>query len=91
MSSITVVAVFFVIWWISFVAMANIGVKSQQEAGHIVQGTPAGAPHSVSLWRKVFWVTLVAAIVTAFIYWVIVFSGFTLADYPFMPDFKNYA
>ncbi|MCJ8322530.1 MAG: DUF1467 family protein [Rhizobiales bacterium] len=91
MSLITVIAVFFVIWWVSFVAMANIGVKSQEEAGHIVKGTPAGAPHTIHLWRKFMWVTLVAAIVTAFIYWVIEYSGFTLADYPFMPDFKDYA
>ncbi len=88
MASITVFAVYFVVWWVTFVAMANMGEKSQADLNDIQRGTPAGAPHSFNLKRKVFWVTIVAAIVTGFIYWVIAHSGLTLDDYPFMPDYS---
>lgn len=91
MSIPTIIAVYFVIWWISFVAMANVGVKSQKEAGHVVAGTPAGAPDKINLKRKTMWVSLLAALITGFIFWVITYSGLTLDDYPFMPDFKDYA
>ena len=90
MSLPTIIAVYFVIWWVTFVAMANIGVKSQGEAGEVLKGTPAGAPVEVKLGRKVFQVSIVTAIITGGIYWLIVHSGLTLADYPFMPDFKDY-
>ncbi len=90
MSFGTIIAVYFVIWWITFVAMVNYGHTSQAKAGTIEKGTPAGAPQNFSFGRKAFWVSIVAAIVTAFIYWLIEKSGLSLSDYPFMPNFREY-
>lgn len=90
MSLVTVIAVFFVVWCISFVALANMGVKSQAEQGEVVAGTPAGAPHKARIGRNALWTTLVTIIIVSFIYWLVVYSGLTLADYPFMPNFIDY-
>lgn len=90
MSIITIIATYFVIWWLTFVATANIGVKSQADAGEIVAGTPAGAPYKSNIGYNVIRTTIIAAIIVGFIYWLITYSGFTLADYPFMPDFIDY-
>lgn len=90
MNTVTVIAVYFVVWWISFVAMANIGVKTQADEGKIVAGTPAGAPHQARVGRNVLRTTWVSAIIVGIIYWVVTYSGLTLADYPFMPDFIDY-
>lgn len=90
MNLVTVIAVYFVVWWVTFVAMANIGVKTQADAGEIVAGTPAGAPHKTNLGRNALRTTIVSAIIVGIIYWVVTYSGLTLADYPFMPDFIDY-
>lgn len=90
MSLITVIATYFVIWWLTFVALANFGVKTQADEGKIVAGTPAGAPHNARVGRNALRTTIVAAIIVGFLYWLITYSGLTLADYPFMPDFKDY-
>lgn len=90
MSGITITAVFFVAWWLTFVALANFGVKTQADTGNIVAGTPSGAPDNPRILRNVIRTTIVSAIITGFIYWLINYSGLTLADYPFMPDFIDY-
>lgn len=90
MNLVTVIAVYFVVWWLTFVALANIGVKTQADEGEIVAGTPAGAPAQPRVGRNVLRTTIVAAIIVGFVYWLVTYSGLTLDDYPFMPDFKDY-
>lgn len=65
----TIVAVFFVIWWLCFVAVLPIGNKSQAEAGVIVPGTDPGAPVLPRLWLKVMIATVLGAVVTALLLW----------------------
>lgn len=90
MSNVTIIAVFFVVWWLTFVALANIGVKTQADEGNIVAGTPAGAPANARIGRNVLRTTIVASIIVGFVYWLVTYSGLTLADYPFMPDYIDY-
>ena len=46
MSPLTLVAIYFLIWWIVFFAMLPLGVKSQHEAQvEFERGTDPGAPH----------------------------------------------
>ncbi|MGV8856045.1 MAG: DUF1467 family protein [Devosia sp.] len=66
----SIIAVFFVMWWISFVAVLPIGNKSFHEAGApIVAGTDPGAPMAPRLGRKVLWATGVAVVLTALLMW----------------------
>ena len=62
----SIIAVFFVVWWISFVAVLPIGNKSFHEEGApIVAGTDPGAPMAPRLGRKALWATGVALVLTA--------------------------
>lgn len=63
-------AVFFVIWWLSFVAVLPIGAQSQAEAGaEIVPGTDPGAPVMPQMVRKLLIATGVAIVMTLLLFW----------------------
>lgn len=62
------VVVFLIVWWLFFFTMLPIGVRSQEEAGDVVEGSERGAPQSPNLTRKMWWSTVAASIV-----WIIYF------------------
>lgn len=82
MSILTAIAVYFVIWWIVLFAILPWGVRSQHESEELVEGTEPAAPVRPMLVRKAVATTLVAAIVFAGVYWLIVISDYTLDDIP---------
>ncbi|MDB5615231.1 MAG: hypothetical protein JWQ22_2884 [Devosia sp.] len=65
----SVIAVFFVIWWLTFVAVLPIGNRSQSEVGHVVAGTDPGAPAVPHLLRRALIATGIAIVVTALLFW----------------------
>lgn len=65
----SIIAVFFVIWWLSFVAVIPIGTRSQAEAGEIVAGTDPAAPVEPRLLRKALIATALALVLTLLLFW----------------------
>jgi predicted secreted protein len=65
----SIIAVFFVIWWLTFVAVLPIGDRSQHEAGEVVAGTEPGAPVTPRLLRKALITTVLALGLTALLFW----------------------
>jgi len=65
----SIIAVFFVIWWLSFVAVLPIGNRSQAEAGEVVAGTDPGAPVAPHLLRKALMATALAIVMTLLLFW----------------------
>lgn len=65
----SVLAVFFVIWWLCFVAVLPIGHKSQAEMGDVTAGTDPGAPAAPQLGRKAVLATILSVIFTALLLW----------------------
>jgi predicted secreted protein len=65
MSTSTVIAIYFLIWWITLFAVLPWGVRNQEESGDIVPGTDPGAPAVHTLWKKLLWTTIIASIVFA--------------------------
>ena len=63
------IAVFFVVWWLCFVAVLPIGNRSQAEAGEVVAGTDPGAPVSPRMARKLAIATALAILMTALLLW----------------------
>lgn len=82
----TAIAVYFVIWWVVLFAVLPLKVRTQGEAGEVVAGTPASAPARPHLLLKVALTSVLAAIVFAAL-WMLVNSGLTLDDVPFLPKF----
>jgi predicted secreted protein len=65
----SIIAVFFVIWWLTFVAVLPIGDRSQHEAGEVVAGTEPGAPVAPRLIRKALIATVLAIGLTLLLFW----------------------
>jgi len=63
MSITTVIAIYFLIWWVTLFAVLPWGVRSQHEAGEIAPGTDPGAPAVHRVWRALMWTTLIASLI----------------------------
>jgi predicted secreted protein len=59
----TVLAIYFIIWWVVLFAVLPWGARSQHESGEVTPGTDPGAPAVHRVWGKLFWTTVVASVV----------------------------
>lgn len=75
-------AIYFVIWWITLFAVLPFGVRTQGEAGDVVPGAPASAPAKMSIVAVIIRNTIVATLVFAAVYWLLVYSGLSIMDFP---------
>lgn len=82
MSFGSAVAIYFVVWWTTLFAVLPFGVRTQAEAGDVVPGAPASAPAKTSVPKIVLRNTIVATLVFAVIYWLLVYSGLSIMDFP---------
>jgi predicted secreted protein len=73
------IVLFAVLWFLTLFIVVVIGQRSQQDAGEIVPGTPAGAPADLQFKRKLIWTTIIAAVIWAVIAFVIL-GGFVSRD-----------
>lgn len=67
MSITLALAIYVIIWWITLFAVLPIGLRTQEEAGDVVPGTPESAPAAPRLLRVVAINTLVATVVFALV------------------------
>ena len=67
------IAIYFIVWWTVLFAVLPFGVRTQDEEGTIVPGTPESAPADPRMLRVAGLTTLVATVVFALVYWL----GFT--------------
>jgi predicted secreted protein len=66
----SLIAVYFVVWWLTFVAVLPIGSHSHHETGaEIVAGSDPGAPVAPRLITKALITTVLAAALTALLLW----------------------
>ena len=64
----TLIAIYFLIWWITLFAVLPWGVRNQEESGEVAPGTDPGAPAIHRVWSKLFWTTLIASAIFAILY-----------------------
>ena len=78
MSIWSAIAIYFIIWWVVLFAVLPWGIQNAHEAGEVVEsGNEPGAPVNPRLLVKVLVTTVIAAIVFAGVY-VVVMSGWLL-------------
>lgn len=66
----SIIAVYFVVWWLTFVAVLPIGSQSHHETGaEVILGNDPGAPVQPRLIRKTILTTVLAAVFTALLLW----------------------
>jgi len=68
----TVLAIYFIVWWLVFFTVLPFGIRSQEEPAEIALGTDPGAPKVHGLKTKLLWTTAVSTIVFATFYWAFV-------------------
>ena len=68
MSWSTILAIYFILWWVVLFAVLPWGVHSQDESGDIAPGTDPGAPVRHRLALKFLWTTVLAGVVFAVFY-----------------------
>jgi predicted secreted protein len=82
MNPVSAFAIYFIIWWTSLFAVLSFGLKTQQDSGEVVPGTPASAPQG----RHMLWVfvinTLVATMLFAAFYYVFAVRGWNFDQLP---------
>jgi predicted secreted protein len=71
MSLVLGLAIYFIIWWVCLFAVLPFGVRTQAEAGEVVQGTPESAPAAPRLKRVALITTGVATLVFSVVYFMI--------------------
>lgn len=70
MPIITIVAIYFIVWWICLFLVLPFRVRNQVDAGEHVPGSERGAPAGLfRLWPKLLATTALAAVVTGLLLW----------------------
>ena len=67
----SIVAIYFVVWWVVLFAVLPWGVRTQDEDGEVVVGSASSAPTRPHLVAKAIATSIVAAAVV-FLLWLIV-------------------
>ena len=76
----SIIAIYFVVWWLCFILVLPIGARSQSETGaDMVPGSDPGAPAIFRMWPKLLATTVLAAAMTALLFWGL--SNPTLREY----------
>jgi predicted secreted protein len=61
----SILAIYFVLWWVVLFVTLPFGVRSQHEDGEGAPGTDPGAPIASQMGRKLIWTTIISAIIFA--------------------------
>lgn len=83
------IAIYFIVWWLVLFAVLPIGVRTQDEEGEVEPGTPGSAPVAPKIFSKMLLTTVIASIVFAGIYVILVYKVVKLDDIPFLPRFEK--
>ena len=77
------IVLFSVIWFMLLFIALPLRLKSQDEAGEVVPGTPASAPADPKLRKKFFWVTVTTVVLWVPLVWVIMSGVISIKDIDF--------
>ena len=80
MGIVSGLVLFAVIWSLTFLVALPIKVQTQGDLGDVMPGTHAGSPEHHHIRKKVFWTTIVAAILWAIIATIILSGWITVDD-----------
>ncbi|MEO1612041.1 MAG: DUF1467 family protein [Pseudomonadota bacterium] len=80
MSVTSAIVLFAVCWFMILFIVLPLYIRSQEEAGHVEPGTPAGAPDQPMIKKKLIWTTIAAAIAWAILFTIITSGVITVED-----------
>lgn len=68
MTWVSVVAIYFVLWWLVLFAILPFNLRTQEEEGDVAPGTVASAPKGPHMRRAAIRTTIVSAMIVASFY-----------------------
>ena len=83
------VAIYFVCWWMTLLAVLPIGVRTQGEEGEVVPGTVASAPVLPRIGRKLLLTTILAFIPWSIGFAILEYDILSFSDFTYVPEFSN--
>ncbi|MDP3898149.1 MAG: DUF1467 family protein [Mesorhizobium sp.] len=88
MTWVSVLAVYFIIWWLVLFATLPFSLRTQDDAGEVTLGTASSAPRGAHVGRAMLRTTIVSALVFGALYVANQVFGIGIDDLPhFVPDF----
>jgi predicted secreted protein len=84
MSISAAIVLYAVLWFLTLFVVLPLRLTTQGDAGEIVPGTPAGAPVEANLKKKAKIVTIVASVLWAVLFTIIVTGAITVRDFDVM-------
>ncbi len=88
MSWVSLIALFFVVWWTVLFAILPFGLKTQDDDSDVTLGTVSSAPRGPHMLRAVLWTTLVTVILLGIFYGLTKGLELGIDDLPhIVPDF----
>ena len=82
MGWLSLLAVFFIIWWTVLFAAIPFGLRTQDEDGDVTLGTTESAPRGPHMWRALFRTTIIALIIFGALYFLTRGLGLSFDDIP---------
>ena len=79
-------AIYFICWWLTLFTILPIGVRTQEEEGHVVPGTVESAPANAHILKKLAATTLISGLIFAAGYGLIVSNIITFENIPLLPS-----
>ncbi|WP_039017136.1 DUF1467 family protein [Halocynthiibacter namhaensis] len=80
MAVTSAIVLYAVLWFLTFLCVLPVRLTTQGDEGKVLRGTHAGAPANPQLKKRALITTGIAAVVWAFLFWIIVWEIVTVAD-----------
>ncbi|WP_173932141.1 DUF1467 family protein [Chelativorans sp. Marseille-P2723] len=88
MNFMSLLAVFFIIWWLVLFVSLPFGLRTQDDEHDVVLGTPPSAPQGPHMLRVVIRTTLLSIVIFAVFYVLTRVLGYSFDDIPrLVPEF----
>ena len=89
-SIISIVAEYFICWWLTLFIVLPIGLRTQADENEVTSGTVKSAPARFRFWRVFVVTTVTSIIIYAGWYTATVIYGVNVMSFPrFVPDFSK--
>lgn len=90
MTWVSVVALYFILWWLVLFATLPFGLKTQDDDEDVTLGTVSSAPKGPHMLRAFIRTTIVSALILGGFYGLTKGLGLGIDDIPkIIPDFKS--
>lgn len=90
MTWVSVVALYFILWWLVLFATLPFGLKTQDDDDDVTLGTVSSAPKGPHMLRAFIRTTIVSALILGGFYGLTKGLGLGIDDIPkIVPDFKS--